>query len=509
MTADNTSIVIVGGGSAGWMAANYFATVLEELTTPFSITVIESSTIATIGVGEATIPTILPFFQMIGLSEIELLVKTNATLKTAIRFDDWLEKGHSYFHPFEGPFLGDGYSIAHHWAGARMHGQQTPPYAEAVGVIPRLCQDRKVTKHYSSPEYQGQGGYAYHLDARLLADLLTGKALSRGVTRIEGTVDRSQLDEHGHIASLITADGREVEGTLFVDCTGFGELLIGKALGATFHSYSEDLLCDAAVATPTAHPPDAQLNSYTVATAHDAGWIWQIDLASRRGNGYVYSSSHLSADDAAATLAAHVGVDVDTLEFNQIRMRVGRREEFWKGNCLALGLSGGFIEPLESTGLQLIELGLRVFWDHFSSSRDCQPSRDAYNGLMVEVYDEIRDFIVLHYLLSRREDTQFWRDCTENVRISDRLSTLLERWRFNIPCATDFPQIGIFGHVNYSYVLGGMERLVPEHNAILRGLNPARSEKIFAEMQRIQNEAARASITQNDFVNRIRAPFEP
>lgn len=501
------SIVIVGGGSAGWMSAAYLNKVLSDLTPQTTITLVESPEINTIGVGEATIPPIRDFFSLVGISEIELLLETEATIKSGIRFDNWLtNQDERYFHPFEAPILSDGINIASHWAAEACKGNPQRNFAVSTGLLEALSGQLKCSKQFDSADYDAPTAYAYHLDATLLGQLLKRHSINRGVTCIEDTVTSVNVADDGNITSLITNNHGTVEGDFFIDCTGFSAVLIERTLGGEFVSYTDELLCDSAVAMRTARTASDTLPPYTIASAVDAGWIWRIELANRNGNGYVFSSDHQAADAAELTLRQHLSAD-DSDEAMHLKMRVGRRREFWSKNCLAIGLSGGFIEPLESTGLQLIEMGLRMFFDHLPGDADPAPLRDKYNSLMRQNYDEIKDFIVLHYHLTQREDTPFWRANKHEVKPSDSLLERLERWQHKLPSPSDFGPQPVFGHVNYSYILAGMDRLVPTHSNLLKRIDTKKSQALMQEMEEIQQRALGASPLHSDYITRMRAPF--
>ncbi len=509
MTKPIQNIVIVGGGSAGWMTAAYLNKVLARETAPVSIQVVESEDIGIIGVGEATVPTIREFFALIDLPEIELLVKTNATLKAAIRFENWSEKGRGYYHPFEAPGFSDGIDAAGHWVAEALKGNVHGDFAAGTGILPALCDTKKVPKLFDSPEYDAPTAYAYHLDAVQLGQHLRTLSVQRGVEHLVDTITDVTLDMDGAIESLSTASGQTLTADFYIDCTGFASVLIEKNLGQGFRSYADELFCDRAIAMPTQHANDNPvLESCTIATAQSAGWTWAIDLATRRGNGYVYSSRHQSEDAAEVEFRNHLGAAAQDVEARHLRMRVGRRDNFWHKNCLAIGLAGGFIEPLESTGLQLIEVGLRMFFDHFPNGSGDQHLAKRYNRVMGQIYDDVKDFIVLHYHLTKREDTQFWQDCQNELKPSAALAERLELWRHKLPSTSDLGLDALFGSINYQYVLAGMDRLLPDQLPIMSSIPSQRSAALLHELGKIRQQALSLSPTQSDYVTRMRAPFE-
>jgi tryptophan halogenase len=312
------------------------------------------------------------------------------------------------------------------------------------------------------PDYQGPLSYAYHVDAEKLADTLMQIATSRGVTHVQGFVTDVERHENGDISGVLTREGRRIEADFFVDCTGFLSLLIEKTLDVGFVDYSQWLLCDRAVAMRVpydVHYPGSR-RPYTVATALSNGWVWDIAVAGRRGTGYVYSSRYIDDDAAEAELRAHEGPHCAELPARRLKFRVGRRAEPWHRNCVSIGLSSGFIEPLESTGLFLVELSVATLCEYFPFTRNTAGLAAAYNRIIVDRYEEILDFIVLHYCLTRRTDTAFWREVQKPERIPERLRERLELWRYKSPSFSDFHDtIQLFSHHTYEYVMYGMDFL--------------------------------------------------
>lgn len=502
-------IVIVGGGSAGWMSAAYLSRVLQGLEPATRITLIESPDIGTIGVGEATIPPIRDFFALAGITEQELINNANAAIKNAIKFVGWKQgRDEHYFHPFEGPQPGDGFDSAMHWYALQAQGIDTPPLAESTGVHPALCAARKVPRPLNGPDFTAPVNYAYHIDALLMARLLRDKALQRGVRRIEDTVTAVTRDTAGNIHRLHTKQHGDIGGDLFIDCTGFYSLLIEKNLAADWHSYDDELLCDAAVAMGTERDPQQRDPlPFTLATARDAGWTWRIELSSRNGNGYVYSTRHLDAEQAEADLRGFLGEEAANAEARHLKMRVGRRNRFWIKNCVAIGLSGGFIEPLESTGLQFINVGLRYLFDHLQDpgAAGADSSRDCYNQLMRDYYDETKDFIVLHYALTARSDTAFWR-AVQNVELSPWLRERLAVWRGRLPHAVDFRTGAIFSDAQYLYVLAGMNGISPEDLHFSRRLPEARARRALQRTATLAERAVQVSPRHGELLSHIAKP---
>jgi hypothetical protein len=343
-------------------------------------------------------------------------------------------------------------------------------------------------KFFESAEYDAPVNYAYHLDAQKLATLLQRVARTRGVSHIVGEVQYASLGEMG-ISAVHLVDGQTLQADLYVDCTGFSSVLSGNALGVPWESYGDTLLCDRAVACPVEHAsPLAAVRSYTTSTAQESGWTWEIDLQSRRGTGYVYSSAHCSDDEAFAILRKQQGGSRMLAEPRWLPMRVGHRARMWEKNCLALGLAGGFIEPLESTGIYLVEFAMQLFSDFLPTNANVDGVQARYNMLVNEHYDHLHDFILLHYVLSGRRDTPFWRDCTMDVEIPLRLKMKLQQWRDMLPHVTDVPRkLALFGENSFFYILSGLGH-TPAHGSGLVGyIDPASSDRALRHVARLRN----------------------
>ncbi len=511
------SIVIVGGGTAGWLAASYLQRTLgANPEFPLSITLVESAEIGIIGVGEATVPTLRQTMRLLGVPEAALFKHADATLKNGIRFVGWRTGGDAtsdvYDHPFDTPIAMDGYSTMTHWLNLKQRGVTVPPYASS-GVVQTALFDKALSpKMMISPDYEAPIAYGYHLDAVKLGVLLKDLAVSRGVKHIVGNVTSVRCSEAG-IESLRLDDETVLAGDLFIDCSGFNSLLIGKALDVPWVSYSDVLLCDRAVACPVPHAqPNGTLLSYTTSTAQASGWTWDIDLQTRRGTGYVYSSAFASEDEAETLLRRHNGA-ADGAEARHLNMRVGHRARVWEKNCLALGLASGFIEPLESTGIYLVEHAIQMFLDYLPASAGSEAPRAKYNELMSDLYDELRDFIVLHYVLTQRKDTPFWKAYSSEVKIPDSLATNLALWREKAPSNTDIQRrLSLFGMPNWFYILAGMHYLPRQGIGQSAYIAPKTSLDVLAHIERIRTVAAQQSPPMRDYVQKIvgavgNAPF--
>jgi len=401
------SIVIVGGGTAGWMAAAAFSQVLPRETT--SIRLIESDEIGRVGVGEATIPPICTFNAMLRIDENEFLRKTQGSFKLAIQFVDWTRIGHSYFHPF-GEFGLDIEGVQFHQFWRRLDLKGRVPGIEEYCVPAMAARLGKFARPMADPaSVASRLRYAYHFDAALYAGFLRGYSETRGVVRTEGrVVDVALRGEDGFVEAVTLASGERIGGDFFIDCSGFRGLIIEQSLKTGYEDWSRWLPNDRAVATQC--ESGGELTPYTRATARAAGWQWRIPLQHRIGTGYVFSSRHVSDDEATATLLANLDgpalLDPWILKFTG-----GRRKRFWERNCVALGLAGGFMEPLESTSIHLIQVGITRLLALFPD-RNFRPAEvEQYNRFMTSQYERIRDFLALHYKATERNDSAYWDYC--------------------------------------------------------------------------------------------------
>ncbi|WP_294332883.1 tryptophan halogenase family protein [uncultured Sphingomonas sp.] len=408
-----TSVVIAGGGTAGWMAA---ATLSRNFAPDaLKITLVESDEIGTVGVGEATIPPILQLNAQLGIDEDELVRRTQGTYKLGIEFIDWGARGSRYFHPFGsyGADLG-GIAFHHHWLRTRegvLADYSLNTRAAMAGRFDRPSEDpRNVLSKLS---------YALHFDATLYAALLRERALAQGVEAIEGKIAEVVLDPlSGHVDCLSLADGRALRGDLYIDCTGFRGLLIEQALKTGYEDWSHWLPMDRALAVPTA--PNGPPMPFTRSTAGAAGWRWRIPLRHRVGNGHVYSSAF--TDDSAAADALVAGLDAPMLATpRRLSFTTGRRRLAWNKNVVALGLASGFVEPLESTSIHMIQRGVVTLMSLFPAAGFAQAEIDCYNRLIRAETEEVRDFVILHYKQTLRDDTPFWRS-VQAMAVPDSLA---------------------------------------------------------------------------------------
>jgi hypothetical protein len=420
-------IVIVGGGTAGWMAAAPLAQKLRQGGgTPCEIVLVESPDIGTIGVGEATLPTIRFYNRSLGLDGADFVRRTQATFKLGIEFRDWGRIGHRFFHGFGdfGPPIENRSSFMHWLRLARAGGMASYEEWSTATVMARA--NRFTLPQGEVPSPANGYSYAYHFDAGLYAAYLREYAMQRGAQRLEGTVVDVELRAaDGFVEALRLADGRRVDGDLFIDCSGFRGLLIEGALHAGYEDWSDLLPCDSALAVPSVRAD--RLTPFTTSTAKAAGWQWRIPLQHRTGNGHVYCSRFTSDEEAARVLLE--GLDTPALgDPRRLRFTTGRRRRTWVRNCVALGLAAGFVEPLESTSIQLIMDGVGRLIENFPD-RDFAPHlADEYNRRIAFQYESIRDFIVMHYKLTQRDDSPFWRHCAA-MPVPDTLRHQIELFR--------------------------------------------------------------------------------
>ena len=479
------SIAIIGGGTAGWMAAAACARKLNAHNC--EITLVESAEIGTVGVGEATIPPIRLFNQVLGIEESEFLRATQGTFKLGIEFHDWARIGHRYMHPFGNPGLRADAPLHQRWLQCRGDAAagQFEDYS-LNAVIARL--DRVAHPSLQSGDIWNLYAYAYHFDAGLYAAYLRRYAEARGVRRIEGKVIDVQLRAaDGFIEAVRLADGRRFAADFFIDCSGFRGLLIEEALATGYEDWTHWLPCDRAVAMPCAS--SGALAPYTRSTARGAGWQWRIPLQNRIGNGYVYCSRYLSDDAAAALLAAHLD-GAPLAEPRVLRFTTGRRRKAWNRNCVALGLAAGFLEPLESTSIHLIQKAITHLFNLFPDRGFSPVLADEFNRLVLGEYDHIRDFVVLHYKANARDDAPLWRYCRE-MSIPDSLAWRLEHFQATgrvLRYAAD-----LFATPNWLAVLLGQEVWPQGSDPLVARHDPARLRSELAHIRAtLQSHAARA-----------------
>lgn len=486
------TIVIVGGGTAGWIAAAALSKLLPE---QVSITLVESEAIGTVGVGEATIPQIRRLNSVLGLDEDEFVRETQGTFKLGIEFSDWGRMGERYLHTF-----GDaGINLAnlhfhHYWLRASKEGSASGLWDyslhQAVAHAGRFGRLDRV----GNTSMTGLA-YAFHFDAALYARYLRGHAEGRGVERVEGkVVDVTLEPTGGDIASITLDSGAVIGGDLFIDCTGFRALLIGQALGVGYQDWSHWLPCNRAIAVPSERA--GPLRPYTQAMARTAGWQWRIPLQHRTGNGHVFCDAYLSEEEATETLLANL--DGPALgEPRLLRFKTGRREAFWFRNCVAIGLSSGFLEPLESTSIHLIQSNVSRLIELFPRMPIDPSHRREYNRLVGLEFELIRDFLILHYHCTRREDSEFWRYCA-SMDVPDSLRAKMEL--FEATGLIHKEPSDLFRESSWVQVMLGQGLMPRAYHAMADRLSPAQLDEFLTNVRRIVERARDALPTHEAFI---------
>ena len=455
-------IVIVGGGSAGWLTAGILAA--EHRTNhadDLRVKLVESPDVKPIGVGEGTWPTMRDTLRKMGVSETDFIRECDASFKQASRFDRWVTGGDddTYYHPFALPQGYGDVNLVSLW-------QSLPsrrPYAEFVSYQARLCDQGRAPKQITTPEWAAVANYAYHLDAGKFGQFLQKFCTENlGVEHVLDHVQGVNSTDNGDIASLQTRANGDIEGDLFIDCTGFASLLLGRHYGIPFISRKDTLFCDTALALQVANvAEDSPISSNTISTAQKSGWIWDIGLPTRRGVGHVYSSAHCSDEEAESALRNYIentGGDAKAGSARKLSINPGHRETFWHKNCVGVGISAGFIEPLEASALALIELSAKMISTEMPATRDIMDFvAKRFNDRFRYRWDRIIDFLKLHYVLSQRTDSDFWLDNRKAETIPPHLHELLELWKYQAPSRSDLFQVEeIFPSASYQYVLYGM-----------------------------------------------------
>jgi tryptophan 7-halogenase len=455
------AVVIVGGGTAGWLTAGIIAARHQSRMKAgsLSVTLIESPDIRIIGVGEGTWPTMRATLEKMGVSETALFRQCDASFKQGGKFTGWTTgaENDAYYHPLMVPQGFSQVNLVPHWL---LKGQRQT-FCDFVTPQGRLCDEGLAPKTITDGEYRAVANYAYHLDAGKFAPFLAKHCTETlGVRHVLADVVSVQQGESGDIESVLTPQAGEISGDLFIDCSGFSSLLLGKTLGVGFRDCSDILFCDTALAVQVPFDrPDAPMASQTISTAQEAGWIWDIGLPTRRGVGYVYSSRHSSEEAARETLQRYIGERHRDLSVRKIPIRSGHRETFWKNNCIAVGLAAGFLEPLESSAIVLVELSAKLLAEQLPACREVMDIvAKRFNEVTHYRWGRIIDFLKLHYALTRRTDSAFWRDNVDPATLPEHLKELLVLWKYHSPWFFDeFDRLEeVFPAASYQYVLYGM-----------------------------------------------------
>lgn len=456
------NIVIVGGGTSGWLSAAYLAAKLgHKGKNDIQFTVIESSDIPTIGVGEATTPSIRATLADIGFDEFDFMRLSDATFKHGILFKNWTHapednETDEYFHPFERPLRAGTDGMEDYWL--RGLDSLNRPFQDAVSIQHQVARKGLAPKSAQEPPYDAPLPYAYHLDAGKLAIALKKAAKARGVNHIIDTITDINIDDNGNIKELSLASGQKIQGDLFIDCSGFSGLLISKLTTDDFEDLSKVLFCNSAVTIQVPYKENEKVKPYTTSTAVKNGWIWDIGLNSRRGVGHVYSSEYCSQAEAETELRNYLGLKENEGNARLLKFNLGYKKQQWKNNCIAVGLSSGFLEPLESTGIHLVEQAVWALSSLIPRYFSDSPCQTTFNEVMTEHYQHAANFVKYHYLLTKRTDSQFWLDNTNPETWTPWLREKIAIWENSYPDIYDLQNLHtIFDHASYQYVYFGME----------------------------------------------------
>jgi hypothetical protein len=503
-------IVIVGGGSAGWLTAGVIAA--EHAATPgaqWRVTVLESPDVTPIGVGEGTWPSMRDTLSRIGVSESDFVRECDVSFKQGSRFNRWVDGGEHdfYFHPFVVP---QGYgetNLAARWRNVRPE----VAFADLVSFQPQLCLHGRAPKQAATPEFAAVSNYGYHLDAGKFGTFLRRHCTDRlNVRHVVDHVMAVIPHANGDIAALQTRQHGAIEADLFVDCTGSQALLLGKHYGVPLLSQRHILFNDSAMAVQLPYPADdSPIASPTISTAQAHGWIWDIGLPTRRGIGYVYSSAHGSDAQAEQALQAYVrqtGAGQDMPPPRKLSFQPGYREHFWHRNCVAIGQSAGFLEPLEASALAMVELSAAMLADTLPASRAAMELAAArFNEAFRYRWERVIDFLKLHYVLSRRADGGYWHDNRAGASVPPRLQELLALWRHQPPSRYDFPRIEeVFPSASYQYILYGMG-FETDYGHARRGSDlPGVADACFAEAQELTRRMLAGLPSNRELINHIK-----
>lgn len=509
MSKSINNIIIVGGGTAGWITAGILASTLKrKFNQGYSITLVESSNIAPVGVGEGTWPTMRNTLKNMGIRETDFIKQCSVSFKQGAKFSQWVtgNKDDFYYHPLVLPQDYNSIDLVPHWQASH----SSTSYANMVCPQEQICELGLAPKLITTPEYLSQANYAYHLDAGAFSEFLKNHCIENlSVNHIIGDVEHANLALSGDIETITTKQHGDISGDLFIDCTGFKSLLLGQSLNVPFVSCADTLYVDRAIA---AHVPyekdDSPIASHTISTAQSAGWIWDIGLNNRKGVGHVYSSAHISEDQATQQLHDYISQsysDAHNLSYRNISIQAGHREEFWRKNCVAIGLSAGFLEPLEASAILLIEISAQMVADQLPTNRTTMDIvAKRFNKTFLYRWQKIIDFLKLHYCLSQRTDSQFWRDHRDPNSISEQLKEQLTLWQYQFPTDADFESsLEVFPAASYQYVLYGMGFKTQQPNF---GLSNAESERAMQAFQttQIQTQQLLAGLQPNrELLNKI------
>jgi flavin-dependent dehydrogenase len=502
-------ILIIGGGTAGWITAGYLARTLgAKAQGGVRITLVESPDIGILGVGEGTFPTIRKTLHRIGVDEAALVRDCSATFKQGAKFVHWRHEPGSagpdhYLHSFQVTQDRGGLDLLSYWL---LGVAGNVNWDEVNTPQKRIADAHRAPKLITHENFAGPLNYAYHVDAVKLAGFLRTIAVANGVSHVVDTIESVELAEDGSIASVRARETGMIDADLYVDCTGFRAQLIGAAMKIPYRSCRDILFCDKALAVQLPYETaSAPIPSYTISTAHEAGWTWDIGLDTRRGVGYVYSSAHSDAASAERVLRRYLGKAGEDVQLREIPFNAGYREINWHKNCVAIGLSSGFFEPLEATGIIFVEVAAVMLANLFPWGGNLEIAARQFNAIMLKRYERARDFIKMHYSLTGRRDTQFWRDNADPASSPDSLHELLDRWRFRPPSSIDIDlNVDLFTESSWQYVLYGMgfETDLTPKAGVFRFHADARAA--FEEVQRQVEHGLRTLPTNRELVELAR-----
>lgn len=511
MSKSIKQVVIVGGGSAGWLTAGILAAEHQaKLSTGLKITLIESPDVNSIGVGEGTWPTMRNTLQTIGINEKDFIRCCDVAFKQGSQFVGWNDGSvnDKYYHPFVAPHGYGECNLHAYW----QNNFASNSFASSLSFQPHLCDAGKAPKQFQTPDYAAVANYGYHLNAKKFADMLKEHCQKNlGVEFICDHVTKVNEDVNGLIKSVSTIKNGNITAELFIDCSGSKAILLGEHYQVPFESKQSILFNDTAIAVQIPYATaDAPINSHTVSTATKFGWIWEIGLPTRKGVGHVYSSTHCSDVEAKQVLQNYIkqqlpNLNFDDIQFNKLKFNPGHRALFWHKNCVAVGMAAGFIEPLEASALALVELSAKMISKELPAHQGLLDiTAGRFNQRFLYRWQRIIEFLKLHYVLSSRTDSQYWIDNKSPESIPERLTELLTLWQYQIPSYNDFTEIEeIFPSASYQYVLYGMNFNTQLPSTTNQFLNPALATHLNNELKGLTTKYLNGLPSNREFINFI------